>query len=99
MNGQPLNEEEHLLSPGPPWTPLGSLNPAQNTQRPGRIEDSTELSSTESPQVSRAGSEFHVEYRVYKRRWFGLVQLVLLNIIESWAVSIEQLLLVNQMNG
>lgn len=26
------------------------------------------------------------EYRVYKRRWFGLVQLALLNIIVSWDV-------------
>ncbi|TVY35619.1 Solute carrier family 49 member A3 [Lachnellula subtilissima] len=25
-----------------------------------------------------------VEYKVYKRRWFGLVQLVLLNIVVSW---------------
>ena len=29
-----------------------------------------------------------IEYRVYKRRWFGLFQLVLLNIIVSWDVSI-----------
>lgn len=26
-------------------------------------------------------------YRVYKRRWFGLVQLTLLNIVVSWDVS------------
>jgi hypothetical protein len=29
------------------------------------------------------------EYRVYKRRWFGLFQLVLLNIIVSWDVSLS----------
>jgi hypothetical protein len=28
-----------------------------------------------------------IAYKVYKRRWFGLVQLVLLNIIVSWDVS------------
>lgn len=28
-----------------------------------------------------------IEFRVYKRRWFGLFQLVLLNIIVSWDVS------------
>lgn len=28
-------------------------------------------------------------YRVYKRRWFGLMQLVLMNIIVSWDVSLE----------
>jgi MFS transporter, FLVCR family, MFS-domain-containing protein 7 len=27
------------------------------------------------------------EYKVYKRRWFGLVQLTLLNVIVSWDVS------------
>ena len=30
----------------------------------------------------------HTHYRVYKRRWFGLVQLVLLNIVVSWGVSV-----------
>lgn len=29
-------------------------------------------------------------YRTYKRRWFGLLQLVLLNIIVSWDVSVQQ---------
>ena len=29
----------------------------------------------------------HVVYRVYKIRWFGLTQLILLNIIVSWDVS------------
>ena len=32
-------------------------------------------------------SDQMVQYKVYKRRWFGLVQLVLLNIIVSWDVS------------
>lgn len=27
-----------------------------------------------------------IQYRVYKRRWFGLMQLILLNIIVSWDV-------------
>lgn len=30
----------------------------------------------------------HTHYRVYKRRWFGLIQLVLLNIVVSWDVRI-----------
>lgn len=30
-------------------------------------------------------------YKVYKRRWFGLVQLVLLNIVVSWDVSVVPL--------
>lgn len=28
-------------------------------------------------------------YKVYKRRWFGLVQLTLLNIVVSWDVSVQ----------
>lgn len=34
-----------------------------------------------------------VKYKVYKRRWFGLVQLTLLNIIVSWDVRDSPLLL------
>ena len=34
----------------------------------------------------------HMHYRVYKRRWFGLMQLVLLNIAVSWGVSSPLLL-------
>ncbi len=33
------------------------------------------------------GDAASARYRVYKRRWFGLVQLTLLNIIVSWDVS------------
>jgi hypothetical protein len=29
----------------------------------------------------------HQHYKVYKRRWFGLAQLVLLNIVASWDVG------------
>ncbi len=39
------------------------------------------------PNAPTAGAAGAVEYRVYKRRWFGLVQLALLNIIVSWDVS------------
>lgn len=37
--------------------------------------------------VTRTQSEEVVVYRVYKRRWFGLVVLMLLNIVVSWGVS------------
>ena len=30
-------------------------------------------------------------YKSYKRRWFGLLQLVLLNIVVSWDVSLQTL--------
>jgi FLVCR family MFS transporter 7 len=37
----------------------------------------------------RHRSYSHTHYRVYKRRWFGLIQLVLLNIVVSWDVRIS----------
>lgn len=45
-----------------------------NLQRPGRHG----VSAGES-----------VVYRTYKRRWFGLAQMVLMNIIVSWDVSLR----------
>jgi hypothetical protein len=46
-------------------------------QMPGGGDATRESGTTENVIV----------YKVYKRRWFGLVQLVLLNIIVSWDVS------------
>jgi FLVCR family MFS transporter 7 len=36
----------------------------------------------------------HTHYKVYKRRWIGLAQLVLLNIVVSWDVSASFLSLI-----
>lgn len=33
------------------------------------------------------GTYSHTHFKVFKRRWFGLAQLVLLNIVVSWDVS------------
>jgi len=61
-------------------TAESSSNPSRGTQD-GLIGDAPE------------GAEAHLSntatrrYRVYKRRWFGLFQLTLLNIIVSWDVS------------
>lgn len=49
----------------------------------------SELSGTNSaelPMVAREANGGQVVYKVYKRRWFGLTQLVLLNIVVSWDV-------------
>jgi FLVCR family MFS transporter 7 len=77
-----------------------------NDKGSGDIEGLTEIRSDEDllpgqSNIMGAGEgEVHGEepdiiYKVYKRRWFGLVQLVLLNIIVSWDVST---LSQNQMN-
>lgn len=96
MNAQSPNEEEHLLSLSPQWTLLTNIDSAES---PGRIENRTGFSDTDSIQVSSAGSESYVEYKVYKRRWFGLIQLVLLNIIGSWGVRTEHSTTVKQVDG
>jgi len=40
------------------------------------------------PWAKKRKSYSHVHYKVYKRRWFGLAQLVLLNVVVSWDVSV-----------
>ncbi|KAI9806126.1 MAG: hypothetical protein M1833_004533 [Piccolia ochrophora] len=46
--------------------------------------DDRDKTTTLWTQGEHAEATVHPEYRVYKRRWFGLLQLVLLNIIVSW---------------
>lgn len=43
----------------------------------------------QDPELTEGDTEGgdHVVYKVYKRRWFGMIQLALLNIIVSWDVS------------
>ena len=47
-------------------------------------------SGGDAPDLARTNTEDAAPvpvYKVYKRRWFGLVQLTLLNVIVSWDVS------------
>lgn len=78
----------------------GRIGGLSDNKGPGEIEGLTEIRSDEDllPEergnpdgpgreelAQREGGD--IKYKVYKRRWFGLVQLVLLNIIVSWDVS------------
>ena len=49
-------------------------------------DDAVSVGAGNGMTVIDSGVPAH-EYKVYKRRWFGLVQLTLLNIIVSWDVS------------
>ncbi len=102
------NEAQHLLSSSHPWTRMADLNtaqPAAHTAAPAeshRYSDELRrgISTTDSsPHASTGAFENHVEYKVYKRRWFGLGQLVLLNIILSWGVRFQHWTLAWQMDG
>lgn len=55
------------------------------------VTSDVHLVATESNGAEAAGAMQVAEptvYRTYKRRWFGLLQLVLLNLIVSWDVSV-----------
>ena len=58
---------------------------------PAPVEALRTLSRGDGDEVALASERQggQVEYRVYKIRWFGLAQLILLNIVVSWDVSIS----------
>ena len=91
------SEAEHLLHKDEDWMEMaeleqeGSAEESQQSHIEGIYSDA-ELEATrtrsmpEGDDAALANGE-HVVYRVYKIRWFGLTQLILLNIIVSWDVS------------
>ncbi|TGJ86304.1 hypothetical protein E0Z10_g2502 [Xylaria hypoxylon] len=52
-------------------------------QRDGSVA-TTEAIENAGATAGRGGDEAGTVYKVYKRRWFGLVQLTLLNLVVSW---------------
>jgi MFS transporter, FLVCR family, MFS-domain-containing protein 7 len=52
-------------------------------------QDMSPQSQIANMEVGEADSGNSTAYRTYKRRWFGLLQLVLMNIIVSWDVSVH----------
>ncbi|KXT05065.1 hypothetical protein AC579_1018 [Pseudocercospora musae] len=60
------------------YTDVPNQEAAGSSHRPGTSDSLRQVSTFNS----HAGRP--MEYRVYRRRWLGLVQLVLLNIVVSW---------------
>lgn len=94
--GQNPDEAERLLASHCEMNEMVDLNPRREIEESlsrseSRYTDEqsrAENSGTSSSQVPfMEVNEDQVVYRVYKRRWFGLFQLVLLNIVVSWDVS------------
>ena len=58
------------------------------TDGDGQLEASRSRSVGDGEEVALTGGPTSnpMEYKVYKIRWFGLVQLILLNIVVSWDV-------------
>lgn len=91
--GQNPNETERLLASHGEMNEMADLNPRREIEdslsrsESGYTEEQSraEISGTSSSQMPFMNvNEDHVVYKVYKRRWFGLIQLVLLNIVVSW---------------
>ncbi|KAK0514145.1 hypothetical protein JMJ35_003867 [Cladonia borealis] len=88
------SEVEHLLHKDEDWMEMAGLEHERSGDESQqshveRIYSDEELEATrtrsipEGDEAALANGE-HVVYRVYKIRWFGLTQLILLNIIVSW---------------
>jgi hypothetical protein len=65
---------------------VGQWSSAMN-ERDG--DAAQETTARRRPWAKKRKSYSHAHFKVYKRRWFGLAQLVLLNVVVSWDVSSE----------
>jgi len=74
----------------------GGAGGSSAPQRDGQVRLNGEVGETRDtagerrrwrPGRKHSKSYSHTHFRVYKRRWFGLAQLVLLNVVVSWDVS------------
>ncbi|KAL8734791.1 MAG: hypothetical protein Q9181_003035 [Wetmoreana brouardii] len=88
----PREEQESLLGRGIEWEEMAdrganNKHSAAMDDEPRHFTDAELVPGADgAPDMQENGRELPV-YRVYKRRWFGLMQLVLMNIIVSWDVS------------
>jgi FLVCR family MFS transporter 7 len=80
----------------------GSAEGSSAQQRDGHVRLEGTMDESETRDITgerrrwrlgrrKSKSYSHTHFRVYKRRWFGLAQLVLLNIVVSWDVSSDEL--------
>ena len=88
-------EGERLLSQDDQFTEMRGLDSSRQIPNErgegGLLEEASQLERSGTESTFQLAAEATggpvVEYKVYKRRWFGLAQLILLNIIVSWDVS------------
>lgn len=99
MNSDHVHPEEsqaeamRLLSSDEAWTEMADLQQSNASKDQSRVatgytdEERIEESSRQDiATVDNVPTDEPVDYKVYKIRWFGLMQLVLLNIVVSWDV-------------
>lgn len=93
---QAQGEAIHLLTPNDEWTELSNMG-GTSIPAKGNANVTIDHSITDDPDQQPSSQNAVVEdeaapvtesvvYKVYTIRWFGLMQLVLLNIVVSWDV-------------
>ena len=91
------SEAGHLLLKDEDWMEMAGLEHNRSGEEgqqshlervysDGELEATRTRSMPDGDELALANGQ-QVVYRVYKIRWFGLTQLILLNIIVSWDVS------------
>ena len=81
--GSSSSRDQLIAHDGPADTP-GAPSTEGPRSKSGRAEERV-LETMETPtSPAHEGPRGTPTYRTYKRRWFGLVQLILLNIVVSW---------------
>ena len=92
---QAPGEAIHLLPSNDEWMEMSNLgttaNPAMDTANVATAYTDMDIlgsSSSQNPMLDHEEAPVAepVVYKLYKIRWFGLMQLVLLNIVVSWDV-------------
>lgn len=81
---QTTTEEEQGIEPVLSGESTSSAHPLQGS---GPVIEERDARDGHHGRRHGGNTYSHTHFRVYKRRWFGLAQLVLLNIVVSWDVS------------
>jgi hypothetical protein len=100
----PTNETQYSKASGSSTRPFGGAGDEnRDTGHEGGARDADGAGRGESKRwgfglLNRGGRRSrrrkrretysHTHFKVYKRRWFGLMQLVLLNVVVSWDVCV-----------
>lgn len=90
--GSGKGEAMRLLSPNDEWIEMASDHEESSTQsrvKGGYADEESHAERSGTDTVAAGEGQRNddpIVYKVYKIRWFGLFQLVLLNIIVSWDV-------------
>lgn len=79
-----MEEEQEVIEPVMSAESTSSAHPLQGNHP---AADEREIRDRQRRRGHGRDTYSHTHFKVYKRRWFGLAQLVLLNIVVSWDVS------------